>query len=115
MGTGYNKRKKQAKMMQEELAKMQDKMKNLEVAGSAGNGLVEVTLNGDNEVIKVRIKPDCVDPEDVEGLEDLIKAACNDAQEKLKKESPMDLSNMMGGMPGGGMPGMPGLGGLGGF
>lgn len=115
MGTGYNKRKKQAKMMQEEFAKMQEKMKDLEVTGSAGNGLVEITLNGDSEVKRIKIKPDCVDPDDVEGLEDLLKAAFNDAQDKLKKESPMDLSSMMGNMPGGGLPGLGGLGGLGGF
>lgn len=109
MGTGFNKRKKQAKMMQEELMKMQEQFKDLKVTGSAGNGLVEITLNGDSLVTKVSIKPDCVDPEDVEGLQDLVRAAYNDAQEKLKKESPMDLPGMMDRLPRG-LPGMPGLG-----
>lgn len=87
--------------MQDQFMQMQDKLKNMEVTGSAGNGLVEITLNGDNEIKRISIKPDCVDPEDVEGLQDLIKAAFKDAQEKLKKES-------SGGMP----QGMPNLGSL---
>ncbi len=112
MGTGFNKRKKQAKMMQEQLKQMQEKMKDLEIVGTAANGLVEVVINGDNEVKRVKINPDCVDPEDVEGLEDLIKVAVNDAQEKLKKESPMGMPGMGGGgMPN--IPGMPDLGSLG--
>ncbi len=106
MGTGFNKRKKQAKAMQEQMMQMQSQMKNMEATGSAGNGLVEITINGDNEMKKVRIKPDCVDPEDVEGLEDLITAAYNDANKKLKEQS----SSMMGGM--GDMGGMGGLGGM---
>ena len=91
------------------LTKMQEQFKDLKVTGSAGNGLVEITLNGDSIVTKVSIKPDCVDPEDVEGLQDLVRAAFNDAQEKLKKESPMDLPGMMDRLPKG-LPGMPGLG-----
>jgi len=105
MGTGFNKRKKQAKLMQDQFMKMQEKMKDLEITGSAANGLVEVTMNGDNVVTKVKINPECVDPEDVEGLEDLVKAACNNAQEKLKKESPMGMPDMGGG----GMPNIPGM------
>ncbi|MEC7840033.1 MAG: YbaB/EbfC family nucleoid-associated protein [Chlamydiota bacterium] len=110
MGTGFNKRKKQAKMMQEKFMKMQEQLKELEVTGSAANGLVEVSMNGENEVTKVKIKPECVDPDDVEGLEDLLKAACNDAQEKLKNNSPMGMGGA-GGMPN--IPGMPDLSSLG--
>ncbi|MCB1112065.1 MAG: YbaB/EbfC family nucleoid-associated protein [Chlamydiales bacterium] len=95
MGTGFSKKKKQARMMQEQLAKMQEEIENLEVTGTAGNGLVEITLGGDNSMKRVKIKPECVDQDDIEGLEDLILSAYNDADKQLKKES------------GKGMPGMP--------
>lgn len=103
MGTGFAKRKKQAKMMQEQFKLMQEKMKDLEVTGQAGNGLVSITMNGDGDVTKVRIKPDCVDKDDIEGLEDLIRVAFNDAKEKVKKESSRGMPALpegMGGMEG---------------
>lgn len=83
MGTGFAKKKKQAKEMQDQITKMQSNFKNVEVTGSAGNGLVTIVLNGDQEMKQVKIKPECVDPEDVEGLQDLIKAAYQDASKQL--------------------------------
>ena len=97
MGTGFAKKKKQAKAFQQQMAKMQEQIQQTEVTGSAGNGLVTVTLNGNHEMTALKIKPDCVDPEDVEGLEDLILAAFKDAKEKLDKETP-DIGSMAGGM-----------------
>lgn len=88
MGTGFAKKKKQARMMQEQFSKLQEQLKSTEAVGTAANGLVTVTLNGDYDVLKVAIKPECVDPEDVEGLEDLVKAAFNDAAKKLKDSGP---------------------------
>ena len=105
MGSGFAKKKKQAKMMQEQFAKLQEEMKNTEVTGSAGNGLVTVTINGENQLVGIKIKSDCVDPEDIEGLEDLITAAFKDASEKLKK-----TSGGMGDLMGGGMPDLGALG-----
>lgn len=96
MGTGFSKKKKQAKKLQEEFARMQEEMKNTEVVGKAGNGLVEVTLNGENQMNKIKINPECVDPEDVEGLEDLIKAAHNDATKQL--QSQQMNPDMLGGL-----------------
>ena len=103
MGTGFSKKKKQAKMFQETVAKMQEDIKNTEVTGQAGNGLVTITMNGDHEVSKISIKPECVDAEDIEGLEDLIKAAFDDASSKIQDTMP-DMG-ALGGM--GGMGGMP--------
>lgn len=91
MGSGFLKKKKQAKMMQAQLSSMQEKfskqMDTMEVVGSAGNGLVNITLTGGNELKAIKINPECVDPEDVEGLETLIKAAYEDAMRKLKENS----------------------------
>jgi hypothetical protein len=96
MGTGFSKKKKQARVLQQQFSKMQEDLKQVEAFGTAGNGLVSITLNGDNEMKQISIKPECVDPEDIEGLEDLIKAAYHDALEKLKKESSMSMPDVSG-------------------
>lgn len=83
MGTGFAKKKKQSKEMQSQLSQMQSNLKNVEVTGTAGNGLVSLTLSGEHDLKQIKIKPECVDPEDVEGLEDLIKAAFKDASNQL--------------------------------
>lgn len=102
MGTGFAKRKKQAKMLQEQMAKMQAEIASAEATGSAGNGLVTVTVTGDHKLKDIKIKPECVDPDDIEGLEDLIRAAVNEAHEKVQSAGP-DLGAMAGGL------GFPGL------
>ena len=102
MGSGYSKMKKQAQKFQEQMAKMQEEMASLEVKGTAGSGLVEVMLSGEGDLKTISIKPECVDPEDVEGLEDLIKAAFQNAQEQIKKQSA--TQNILGGLPSGGLP-----------
>lgn len=99
MGTGFAKKKKQAKLLQQQLTQMQSEMQNTEVTGSAGNGLVTLTLTGEYELKNVTIKPDCVDPEDVEGLQDLIKAAYKDALAKLQAKTSMPQLGSGGGMP----------------
>ena len=106
MGSGYSKRKKQAKMMQEQFSQIQEKMAEIEVTGQAGNGLVTITLNGENALKSIKIKPECVDADDIEGLEDLIKAAYDEAHQKVLKETTQ-------GLPTGGMPGLGGFGGFG--
>lgn len=106
MGTGFSKKKKEARALQEQLSKFKNQMESAEATGSAGNGLVTVILTGDHVLKQLKIKPECVDPEDIEGLEDLIKAAYEDARKKLDSQS-------MKGM--GSFPGLPGLGALGGL
>jgi DNA-binding YbaB/EbfC family protein len=96
MGSGFAKKKKEAKKMQEQFMKMQEHLKNESVEGVAGNGLVKIVLSGEHAMQKISINPSCVDPEDVEGLEDLIKAAYQDALKKLEKSMP-SLSDSLGG------------------
>jgi DNA-binding YbaB/EbfC family protein len=115
MGSGFSKRKKEAKMLHEQLAKAQDTMRQSEVRGQAGNGLVQVVMTGDYTIKSLKINPQCVDPEDVEGLEDLIKAALKEALEKLQNSAsaglpaglPEQLKNLSG------LGGLGSLGGLG--
>ena len=99
MGTGFSKKKKQAKLLQDQLSRMQTQMNQVEVMGTSGNGLVTVTLNGENELKQIKIKPECVDPEDIEGLEDLIKAAYSDSLKKLKEQQSQNIPKMPPGMP----------------
>lgn len=78
---------KQTQKMQQEMAKAQEELENAEVTGSAAGGLVEVRVNGKNEFLGISIKPEAVDPDDVEMLEDLITAAMNDAKAKADELS----------------------------
>lgn len=94
MGSGFSKMKKQARLLEAQYAQMREKMQQTEFAGSAGNGLVTVTLTGEKELKEIVIKPECVDPKDVEGLQDLIKAAHQDALQKAHAESPNGLPNL---------------------
>lgn len=96
MGTGFSKKKKQAKALQNQFMEMQARMQTTEVTGSAGNGLVTLVLSGEHELKSLDIKRDCVDPDDIEGLTLLIKAAYNDALAKLKQQT---MSGLPAGLP----------------
>jgi DNA-binding YbaB/EbfC family protein len=85
MGSGFSKMKKQARLMQEQMGQAREKMETTLVEGSAGGGLVTVTMNGAKELKKIVIRPECVDPKDVEGLQDLILAAFQNGAEKLSE------------------------------
>lgn len=73
---------KQAQKMQEEMQRAQEELEELEVEGSAGGGLVKVTMNAKKVVSAVTINPDAVDMDDITMLEDLIVAAMNDGYAK---------------------------------
>lgn len=92
---------KQAQKMQADMQKAQEELGETEVVGTAGGGMVEITMAGDKTVSAVKIKPEAVDPADVEMLEDLIVAAFNEAQSKvddLQKELMGPLAGGMGGL-----------------
>ena len=97
MGSGFAKRKKQMAQFQKQIAKMQEDMQNKEVHGRGGHQLVQVVLSGDKTLKKISIDPTCVDPEDVQGLEDLIYAAFQDAYKQLEESAPVqpDLDNFL--------------------
>jgi DNA-binding YbaB/EbfC family protein len=87
MGSGFSKQKKQARMIQDQLAQWQNSLQQTEVMGEAGNGLVKISLNGDGELLNIQIKKECVDVEDLEALEDLIKEAHKKATLQIKNLS----------------------------
>ena len=86
MGSGYSKMRKQARLMQEQISQMRETMQSTLFEGNAGNGLVTVTINGEKALQKIALRPECVDPNDVEGLQDLILAAFEDANQKLQAQ-----------------------------
>lgn len=92
---------KQAQQMQQQMQKAQQELAETEVTGSAGGGLVEVVMTCNKEVTSVTIKPEAVDPDDIEMLEDLVTAAFNDAcaqADETTKEKMGPLAGGMGGM-----------------
>lgn len=96
MGTGFSKRKKEAKAMQAQLSQMQADFEKTEVTGSSSQDLVTVTLTGDYTLKTIKIKPECIDPEDADGLQDLIKAAYQDAKTKLDAKSSANMQGLPG-------------------
>lgn len=88
---------KEAQKAQRKVAEAQERVAAMEVTGSAGAGMVVVTASGDGSVLSVRIDAKVVDPRDVEMLEDLIKAAVNDAQRQAKELQEREMGAAMGG------------------
>ncbi len=89
---------RQAQKMQEELQRKQNELEEMEVIGTCSGNMVEVVCSGKGIIKAVRIKPEAVDPDDVEMLEDLITAAINDAQAQATKLKDETLGAMGGGM-----------------
>ena len=93
-----NQMMKQVKKMQEQMMKAQEELGNKTVEGSAGGGAVTVTANGHKKLTQIVIKPEAVDPEDVEMLQDLVLAAVNDALAKADELANQDMGKFTGGM-----------------
>ena len=87
MGSGFAKMKKQARLLEEQYTKTRQDIESREFTGSAGNGLVTVVISGNKEIKSIKIKPECVDISDLEGLEDLIKAAHAEASKQIDTSS----------------------------
>ncbi len=94
------------KEMQEQMGSVQDEMAAQTVEASSGGGVVTIVMNGNQEVRSVSIKPEAVDPDDIEMLEDLVMAAVNAAVETSREMQQAAMGKVAGGMlpPGMGMP-----------
>ncbi len=90
---------RQAQQLQENMQKAQEELALLEVVGESGGGMVKVTMNGKHEVRRVQIDPAAAGAGDVEMLEDLVAAACNDAARKAAEATQQKMSGLMGGLP----------------
>ena len=89
---------KQAQEMQAKMAEMQARLDQVEVTGAAGGGLVQVTLTGKGEVRRLKIDKSLVDPNEVEVLEDLIRAAFSDAKTRVESHVAEEMSKLTGGL-----------------
>ncbi len=95
---------RQVQKMQENIRAKQEELEAKEYIGTASGEMVSVTMNGKHEVVAVSIKPEAVDPDDIEMLEDLIAAAVNSAVSAVDKDSEEEMSKLTGGLN------IPGLG-----
>ena len=93
--------------MQEDMQTKQEELENAEYSAGAGGDAVEVTINGKHEIQSIKIKPEALDPEDVEMLEDYLTIAFNEAVRKANETMDREMGAITGGMN------IPGLGGLG--
>ena len=94
---------RQAQKMQQEMKRVQDELAEKEVEASSGGGVVTVTVSGDKKVKRVAIKPEAVDPEDVEMLQDMVIAAVNEALRAADTEASNSMSKFTGGLNLGGL------------
>ncbi|MGG0825077.1 YbaB/EbfC family nucleoid-associated protein [Paenibacillus turicensis] len=93
-----NQMMKQVKKMQEQMLKAQEELGEKVIDGSAGGGVVTVQVNGHKKVISLNIKPEVVDPDDIEMLQDLVLTAVNDALNKAEELANQDMGKFTGGM-----------------
>lgn len=93
-----NQMMRQVKKMQEQMMKAQEELGNKTIEGSAGGGVVTVSMNGHKKVLGITIQPEAVDPDDIEMLQDLVTAAVNDALAKTDELVNQDLGKYTGGM-----------------
>ena len=89
---------KQAQKMQEQMTQLQTELDEREYTAAAGGGAVSCTVSGKREVLRLDIKPEVVDPEDVEMLSDLITAAVNEALRKAVETSEAEMNKITGGL-----------------
>lgn len=89
---------KQAQEMQAKMARVQEELEAREVEGTAGGGMVTVRMNGKQEVLGLTIKPEAVDPDDVEMLEDLVLAAIREARNHAETLMQTEMAKVTGGM-----------------
>lgn len=94
---------KQAQKMQQEMLRMQQEQEAKTFSASAGGGMVTAVVNGKHELINLSIKPEAVDPDDVEMLQDTIIAAVNEAMRTADNEAANNMSRLTGGLNLGGL------------
>ena len=97
MGGSMKNMLKEAKKVQEQLVQKQAELEEKEVEAASGGGAVTVRVNGRQEVLSVKIKPEVVDPDDIEMLEDLVLTAVNEAVRKSQEMVSEEMAKITGG------------------
>ncbi|ACX53206.1 conserved hypothetical protein [Ammonifex degensii KC4] len=99
----WGKMMRQVQKLQSELAKLQEELGNRTTEATAGGGMVKAVVNGRQELVSLEIKPEAVDPEEVELLQDMILAAVNEALRQAREMVAQEMGRLTGGL------GIPGL------
>jgi len=97
-----------SQQLQSKMSELQQSLESATLTATSGGGMVTVTVDGKGQVKRVQIDPTCVDPRDVEMLEDLVLAALVEAQSKAQKTYEQEMRKAAGGLPIG-LPGLPKL------
>ena len=88
----------QARELQEKMAGVQNELATKEVSSTVGGGMVTVRVNGRSEIIDLKIDPEVIDRDDPEMLQDLVKAAVNDAMAKAQEMIKSEMAKLTGGL-----------------
>ena len=97
---------KQAQQFQNKMAKLQEELGKKTIEAASGGGMVTVVVNGQQELVSIKIDPEVVDPEDIDMLQDLVLAAVNDGMARAKKMVNDEMGKLTGGLN---LPNIPGL------
>ena len=97
---------RQAQKMQEDVQQLQEELDEREYNVSAGGGAVGIKINGKRRILSIDIKPEIVDPDDIETLSDVIIAAFNEAIKRVESEASERMGEITGSMSGLGLPGL---------
>ena len=89
---------RQAQKLQQQMAKMQEEIEAREFEATAGGGMATAVVNGKKEILSLTIKPEAVDPDDVEMLTDLVMTAVNDALRQCEETTNREMQKLTGGM-----------------
>lgn len=95
-----------AQKLQGDMTKVQEELARMECEASSGGGMVTARVNGEYQLVGIKIDPEVADPGDVGMLQDLIVAAVNQAMTKMRDLAQKEMSKLTGGLN---IPGMPGL------
>lgn len=98
MAKGLGNILKQAQEMHSKISQLQEEMAEKRVESSSGGGMVSVVMNGKQEILSIRIDPEVVNREDVEMLQDLIRAAVNEAIRKSQEMMTEEMKKVTGGL-----------------
>lgn len=95
-----------AQKLQGDMARMQEDLARMECEASSGGGMVTARVNGEYQLVSIKIDPEVIDPADAGMLQDLIVAAVNQATTKMRDLAQKEMSKLTGGLN---IPGMPGM------
>lgn len=98
MAKNMNSLMRQAQQMQQKMATLQKELESRELETSSGGGMVKVRVNGKQEILEIKINPECVDPSDVEGLEEIVLVGVNQAVKESQDMVSKAMSKVTGGL-----------------